>query len=237
MPNKKIVITNSIICCVLLVLGFLVSTINVNQTYLTVSSPLSNGDRESKQIGLMFIIDENELANNLPNILTTLDKAKFSATFFFTGTTAINNLELLENLAQQHELGNYGFSNTKLNIADKNLITDEIRLADALINSLTQTQMKVFTPPHGAFNKHTLAMADNLGYTTVLPTNRDVVIDWQTADSNLVLSYATYQIQSGDIIALKPTIATMQCFAQIITNYTSNGLKVTSLERLFQLTE
>lgn len=235
MPNKKIVISNAIICSILCVLGLLVSTVNVNQTYLTVTAPFYNGERNNDELGLMFIIDEPELANNLPSILDTLDKAEATATFFFTGAAAINNLELLQKLATQHELGNCGFSNKLLNIADKNAITEEIRLSDALINSLAQQQMKIFTPPQYAFNKHTLAMADNLGYTTVLPTNRNVVVDWTTTDSNLILSYAIHNIKSGDIVALKPTVATMQCFSQIIADYTTRGLKIISLERLFRL--
>lgn len=236
MPNKKAVITNSIICSVLLVLGLLVSTLNVNQTYLSVNAPLSNGKRDSNQVALMFIIDDAQLADNLSPILDTLSTAETTATFFFTGSAAINNLELLQMLAANHELGNYGFSNTALNVADKNLITEEIRLGDALVHSLTHTQMYVFTPPAGLFNKHTIAMASNLGYTTVLPTERNAVIDWDTADSNLVLSYATYNVQGGDIIALKPTTATMQCFAQIVSTYLTRGLKITSLGRLLALT-
>ncbi|MCM1404098.1 MAG: polysaccharide deacetylase family protein [Prevotella sp.] len=236
MPNKKVVITNSIICSVLLVLGLLVSTLNVTQTYLTVNAPLSNGKRDSNQVAIMFIVDDAQLANNLPPMLDSLSAAEATATFFFTGSAAINNLELLQNLATSHELGNYGFSNTALNIADKNLIIEEIRLSDALVHSLTNTQMSVFTPPAALFNKHTLAMASNLGYTTVLPTDRNAVIDWDTADSNLVLSYATYNVQAGDIIALKPTTATMQCFAQIAADYLTRGLKITSLGRLLALT-
>ncbi len=232
MPQKKVVITNTIICTILLVLGFLVNTLNVNQTYLTVTAPLSNGKRDSNQIALMFIIDKPELANNLPTILATLKRAEANATFFFTGTSAINNLEILQNIAKDYELGNYGFSNQPLNVADKKLITEEIRLSDALINSLVHKQMHYFTPPTGVFNKHTIAMAQNLGYTTVLPTDRNTVIDWDTADSNLVLSYATYHVQPGDIIVLKPTTATVQCFAQVAATYRTNNFKITSLERL-----
>lgn len=235
MQNKKNVISNAIICSILCILGFLVSTLNVKQTYLTIAAPLSNGNRNSQQIGLMFIIDEPELANNLPNILDTLGKAEATATFFFTGTAAINNLEILQTLAQQHEIGNYGFSNTSLNLADKNAIYEEIRLSDALFKSLVKVKMKVFTPPAGNFNRHTIAMASNLGYTTVLPTNRDAVINWDQADSNVVLSYATYNIKNGDIIALKPTVATLQSFAQIIAHYTTNDWGITSLSRLLQV--
>lgn len=235
MSRKKIIISNAIICSLLCILGLIVSTVNVKQTYLTVSAPLTNGSRNQQQIGLMFIIDDAQLANNLTSILETLDKAQASATFFFTGSAAINNLALVQSIAKKNELGNYGFSNTTLNIADKNSITEEIQLSDALIKSLTGTQMKVFTPPNQAFNKHTIAMADNLNYTTVIPTDRNATIDWQTADSNLVLSYATYNIQNGDIIALKPTVATMQCFSQIVSNYLTNELQIISLAHLFQL--
>ena len=235
MPNKKTVITNTIICSILLVLGFLVSTLNINQTYLTVTAPLTNGNCSSNQVGLMIIIDDPALANNLPTIIETLNRAEASATFFFTGSAAINNLELLQNIATNFEVGNYGFSNIALNVADKNLITEEIRLGDALINSLTHTQTQIFTPPAKLFNKLTLAMAHNLGYTTILPTERDVVIDWNTADSNLVFSYATYNVQAGDIIVLKPTTATMQCFSQVAATYLTNELKITSLGHLLQL--
>ena len=235
MSRKKIIISNAIICSLLCILGLIVSTVNVKQTYLTVSAPLTNGSRNQQQIGLMFIIDDAQLANNLTSILETLDKAQASATFFFTGSAAINNLALVQSIAKKHELGNYGISITTLNIADKNSITEEIQLSDALIKSLTGTQMKSFTPPNQAFNKHTLAMADNLNYTTVIPNDRNATIDWQTADSNLVLSYATYNIQNGDIIALTPTVATMQCFSQIVSNYLTNELQIISLAHLFQL--
>lgn len=236
MINKKIVVTNTIICTVLFVLGFLVSTINTSQTYLTVNAPLYNGNRSGNQIALMFVIDTPQLANNLNPILETLARAETTATFFLTGSTAINNLELLQTLANQHELANYGFSNTNLNVADKNLITEEIRLSDVLIQSLVHYQMKFFTPPQASFNKNTIAMASSLNYTTVLPTNRNVVIDWDTADSNLVHSYATYNIQPGDIIMLKPTTAMVQCFSQIVATYLTNGIKITSLGHLLEQT-
>ncbi len=103
MLNKKVVITNSIICAVLLVLGFLVSTLNVQQSYITVAAPLSYGNRNSQQIGLMFVVDDPQLANNLPPILDSMDHAEISATFFFTGTAAINNLELLQKIANKHD--------------------------------------------------------------------------------------------------------------------------------------
>ena len=234
MLNKKNIISNVIICSVLCVLGLFIFKINVSQTYLSVSAPLTNGNRDNDKIGLMFIIDDTELANNLTSILKTLDQAQISATFFFTGTAAINNLDLLKKIADNHELGNYGFSNTALNIADKNTIIEEIQLSDALIKSLVDRQMKFFSPPKQLFNKHTIAMADHLNYITVLPTNRNAVIDWKTADSNLVLSYATYNTKNGDIIALKPTVATLQCFPQIISSYLINNFKITSLSNLFQ---
>ena len=235
MPKRRIIITNTIICSILLVLGFLVNTINVNQTYLTVTAPLSNGNRTNHQIGLMFIVDDPNQADNLPPIIEVLENTGTNATFFFTGTAAINSLSVVQTIANHYELGNYGFSNFALNTADKNLITEEIRLGDALMNSLAHIQMKVFTPPLGLFNKNTLAMAHNLGYTTVLPTDRNAIIDWETADSNLVLSYATYNIQAGDIIALKTTPATRQCFAQVAAAYAERNLQVTSLGHLLQL--
>ncbi|MCQ2382865.1 MAG: hypothetical protein MJ060_03460, partial [Clostridia bacterium] len=115
MTKTRTIVTNTIICSVLLILGFLVNTLNVNQTYITVTAPLSNGNRQGNQVALMMIIDDPKLADNLPTILETLNRAEASATFFFTGAAAINNLEILQRLANEYELGNYGFSNQSLN--------------------------------------------------------------------------------------------------------------------------
>ena len=100
MPKHGVVITNTIICSVLLILGFLVNTINLDKTYLSVTAPLSYGNRDSHEIGLMLIIDDPQMANNLPQILDTLTHIEASATFFFTGAAAINNLEIMEDIAE-----------------------------------------------------------------------------------------------------------------------------------------
>ena len=186
MPTKRAIVTNSIIGCTLLVLSFLVLNLNVNQTYLRVDAPLANGNRNGQYVGLVFIVDNDTAADCAAQMLPTLANARANATFFITGTTATNNLAALNDIAEQCEIGNYGFTHTALNLADKNLISDEINLGGSLLRNLTGKTPRFFTPPDGLFNKNTLAMAQNLGYRTVLPTDRPVSINWDTADSNLV---------------------------------------------------
>lgn len=232
MPTKRTIVTNSIIACTLLVLGFLAFNLNVYASSFSVMAPVTNGGRESNQIGLMLIIDNNDDANNLPEIIQTLTNANAGATFFITGSIAVNNLATMAELGEKFTIGNIGYSNTPLNIADKDLITEEITLGGTLLKNLTKQSPHYFTPPQGLYNKHTLNIAQNLGYQTVLPTDRGVVIDWQKADPSLVASYATYQTQAGNIIALKPTTATRQCLAQIIAEFLSQNYHVTSLSEL-----
>lgn len=235
MPKKRTIITNSIICCMLLVLGWFVFNLDLGHTYINTSAPLYNGNRDGNQIALMFIVDNNDDASNLPTIMQALENAKASATFFITATTALDNLGLIQELNARFELGNYGFTNQPLNLADKNTISTSIKICDNLIKSITGQQMTLFSPPAGLYNKNTLAMADNLGYRTILPSNRKVSIDWQNTDTNLVTSYATYDTQPGDIILLRPVTATRLSMAKILANYLSRDLDVTSVGNLLSV--
>ena len=232
MPKKHTVITNSIICCTLLVLGWFVFNLDLGHSYINTSAPLYNGSRDSHQIALMFVVDNNDDATNLPVIMQALENAQANATFFITGTTALDNLGLVQELGTKFELGNYGFTNQPLNINDKNTIAESITICDNLVKAITGQQMTLFSPPDGLYNKNTLGMADNLGYRTILPTNRKVSIDWQNTDTNLVTSYATYDTQPGDIILLRPVTATRQSIAKILANYLSRDLTVTSVGHL-----
>ena len=232
MPTKRAIITNSIIGCTLLVLSFLVLNLDVNKTYLRVDAPLVYGNRDGQNVGLVFIIDNDAAADCAVQMLSTLANARANATFFITGITATNNLAALDAINQQCEIGNYGFSHTALNLADKNLISDEINLGGSLLRNLTGKTPAFFTPPDGLFNKNTLAMAQSLGYRTVLPTDRPVSINWDTADTNLVQAYATHDTQAGDIIFLHANTATMRSLAAIITNFLERDLVLTSLGQL-----
>lgn len=226
---KRTVITNGIIGSLLLVLAFFAFNLNTNQTYLSITAPLYNGSRDTNKVAFMFIVDSTAAANNLPPIFQALTDAQAQATFFVSGASAVNNLATIQQIATQFELGNYGFSNTNLNIADKNLISEEISVCDSLIHALTGQKMRLFTPPDCLYNKNTLGIAANLGYQTVLPTVRKVAIDWDNTDSNLVAAYATYDTKAGDIILLRPTTATTQCISKIIASFMQRDLVVTSV--------
>lgn len=232
MPTKRTIITNSLIGCTLLVISFLALNLNVAQTYWRVTAPVYNGNRNGQYVALAIIIDNDTAADCAVAMPPLLTNAHSNATFFITGSTAANNLAALHTLAEQCEIGNHGFSHQNLNIADKNLISEEITLGGTLLSNLSGQAPTFFTPPNGLFNKNTLAMAESLGYRTVLPTDRPVSIDWTTADSNLVQAYATHNTQAGDIIFLHANSATLQSLAAIITNFLERDLILTSLGQL-----
>ena len=232
MPTKRVIISNTIICCVLLVLTYLTLNLDVGKTYLTVSAPVSNGNRASNQVALMFIVDDPATVDNLSTIMSTLTNAQVQATFFIAGQIIPQHLDVIQPLGQQFELGNYGFNGTALNLADKQTITDQIALCDAIITKFAKQPVRYFTPPAELFNKNTLAMAEQLGYRTILPTNRKITLNWQTANTSLITAYATQDTQAGDIVLLHPTTATTQVLAQIIATFSMRDLHVTSVGQL-----
>ncbi len=233
MPHKSTLITNSIICLTLFTLAFFVFNLPLSNTYLSITAPLYNGDRDENKVAFVFVLDDNSYADNIEHISSSLTTANAKATFFLSGTFIPSNLELVKNLGTEFELGNYGFSNTNLNITDKSKIINEITLCGDLVKSVSDKNMQYFSPPNALYNNSTLGVAESLGYKTILPTNRKTSIDWQTADTNIVTSYATYNTKGGDIIFLTPTLATTQAISKIISSFLERDLTITSVGELF----
>jgi len=232
MPRKATLISNSLICVVLVTVSFFVFTLNVDRTFLGITAPLYSGSRDTKTVAFMFIVNDNAHAANLPFITGSLNTAKAGATFFVSGMFAGNNMEMVKNLGDGFELGNHGFSGARLNITDKSKITTEIVFCRDIIKAVSGKTPALFTPPDLLYNRTTLGVAGELGYKTVLPTARRVTINWATADTNLVLSYATHDTKGGDIIMFRPTTATMQSIARVIAHFLERGFKIVSVGSL-----
>ena len=84
--------------------------------------------------------------------------------------------------------------------------------------------MTLFAPPSGAFGKGTLAVAEELGYKTVMWT-RDT-IDWRDHDADVIYKRAVKNIKGGDLILMHPTDCTLKALERIIIETFSNNLGI-----------
>jgi hypothetical protein len=173
MSQKANIISNTVICLVLAVLSVFVFTADLSETFVDITAPLYSGNIYSKSVSVMFTVEENAAADDVRSITLSLQNARSSATFFVSGGWVGKNIELTKELAKKYELGNYGFSGAKLNLGDIEKIKNEIKNTHNIVSSVADYKMKFLTPPEQKYNKNTLSAAESLGYTTVLPTQKN----------------------------------------------------------------
>ena len=209
MSQKANIISNAVICSVLVILSVFVFTMDLSETFVDITAPLYSGDARSKSVSFMFTVDETATAANVTQITQSLENARSSATFFVSGGWVGKNIELTRTLAQKYELGNYGFSGGKLNLSDSAKIKNEIEQTHNLVSSVANYKMKLFTPPEQKYNKTTLSAAEGLGYTTVLPTQK-----------------TTPGYKGGDLILIPVNADTADDLDRIISNILSQNLRI-----------
>lgn len=184
--------------------------------------PIYNGNRQQKQVSLMFNVYENSQVVN--SIIDELNSRGLKATFFVGGCWADDNIELLNKMVQcGHEVANHGYfhkDHAKLNYQQN---FEEIKLTGTIIKSLCGAQSTLFAPPSGSFNDNTLISADKLGYKVIM-WSKDT-IDWRDKDLNKIYKRATNNISNGDLVLMHPKQHTLQVLPKILDYYSSIGLK------------
>jgi peptidoglycan/xylan/chitin deacetylase (PgdA/CDA1 family) len=212
MHKKANIISNIVICSVLLTVSFFVFSVDTSESYVGITAPLYSGNTNTKNVSFMFIVSGSTDSSTLTKIINTLKNARSGATFFVSGSWAAKNIETIRALAAEFEIGNYGFSAVKLNISDKNKIKSEIENCHNLIMSVADVKMNLFTPPEQKYNKNTVSAAESLGYRTVLPTQN-----------------STGEYNSGDLILLHANTDTADGLAQTVSVLLTNNFHIVSV--------
>ena len=233
MKKKVAIISNICIAVVLVGLGVAVFTTDLSNVFLSVSAPVYNGDRNGDQVSLMFVVEDD--ARFLPEILELLEERDTPATFFVGGKWASSNRAALLSIASndKFELGNHAYNNRSLARLNESAQRKEIQNNHSLVKAITSgTQlnteegneiregvcMKLFLPPNGSFNKTTLKVAERLDYRTVM-WSRD-------ATTGSIFDKAVDGIRSGDLVLLRPSLATFASLIGILTEYGRKGFDV-----------
>lgn len=118
---------------------------------------------------LYLTFDEGYENGFSPAILDVLKEKGVHAVFFITGDFAKSQPELVQRMiAEGHTLGNH--TSKHLNPTQISLdraASDIMDLHSYVFENFNYT-MTLYRPPEGAFSEQTLAMAQSLGYSTVL---------------------------------------------------------------------
>lgn len=227
MKGKWINIVSNLVLIVVvgvcLVAGFMVGSVN-EAKYASASlteGVIYNGNKYSNKVSLMINVYWG--TEYLDTMLDALDTAGVKTTFFVGGLWASEHNEMLNKIKERgHEIANHGYYHKDHAKLDATRNREEIEITHKLVESVSGVKMNLFAPPSGSYNKTTVAVANDLGYKTIMWT-RDT-IDWRDKNAELIYSRAVKDITGGDLILMHPTQETANALPRILETIKSKGL-------------
>ncbi len=208
---------------------------NASADYLKKYNAYYVGNPEEKSIYLTF--DAGYDNGYTGHILDVLKKHNIKAAFFVVGNLIKDNPELIKRMAEEgHIVGNHTFTHPDMSaISDKEAFEAELgRLETAYKEAVGNDMSKFYRPPQGRYSESNLAMAKELGYTTVFWSL--AYVDWyendqptkQTADEKL-----TKRLHNGAVVLLHSTSKTnSDILDELLTQWEKLGYSFKTLDEL-----
>lgn len=131
-----------------------------------------------------------------PEVLDALARHEVPATFFLQGRHVDRHPDLARRVAEEHTVGNHTYSHRSLANASTSTARDQMERAHQAIFDVTGTEPHIFRPPYGHLSGAANLQAAQLGYDTVLWSQR--VDSRSPADDNV--ERLSGRMGPGDVI-------------------------------------
>lgn len=177
-----------------------------------------------KQICLSF--DQGYENGYTDDILDTLKEKNVKAVFFLTGDYAMREQELVRRMISEgHTIGNHGMKHASLPSLSYDDAVEEISSLHDYVKETYGYEMTLFRPPCGEYSEQALAIADHLGYKTMLWSF--AYCDWDVnaqPDRTEALNRTTEAAHSGAIYLLH-SVSETNCMIlpELIDNLKAEG--------------
>lgn len=172
-------------------------------------------------------------ADDIPDILDTLDKYKAKGTFFIVGLWAQKYPDTVKLISDRgHEIANHGYSHAHMAQIPEEKIKEEILLCTDILEKITGVKISLFRPPYGEYNSTTIKVAKSLQYLTI---QWDVdSLDWKKSMTKEdIFKRVTNRTTNGSILLFhNDTLYTQEILPNILENLTSNGLQCVKVSEL-----
>lgn len=123
----------------------------------------------SKPHKLYLTFDEGYEAGYTPKILDVLEKYNVPATFFVTGEFLDSSPHLVRLMIDNgFTVGNHTVNHKNLAQCDIGTVMNEIEIVSNRLRSDFSYETHYMRPPEGAISERALAIADDMGYNTIL---------------------------------------------------------------------
>ena len=198
----------------------------VNPTFPTIK--LNNVVNYSIPKGSVALTFDDGPSKYSKEIVNQLKKYKAGGTFFYIG----QNVKRYPEYVKYAHTNGYSIGSHSMYHKDFTKLTYKTQENDMLqtsnlIKSITNQNTILFRPPYGAKNKSTIELMQKHQYKMVL-WNKDTE-DWKNHDTNEIIRYVQNNTESGSIILLHESKASLDALPKIIEYLHSKKLQIVSL--------
>jgi polysaccharide deacetylase family sporulation protein PdaB len=196
------------------------------------------GDDTKKNIALTFNLAwGNELV--LP-ILEVLKKEKLrNATFFISGAWAERHPEIVKQIIDDgHEVGGMGYAHKNYKELEEAEIRKDLQKAQDVFAKQGLKDIKLFRPPYGEFDKTTLKIVNQSGYTFIHWSNNSN--DENSPGVTKIVDNVIQKLRGGDIILLHASdvaLQTKKALPILIRQLKEKGYTTITISELLANTE
>ena len=193
------------------------------------------GDTSEKVIYLTF--DAGYENGSTEKILDVLKKHNAPAAFFLVGNYITTQPDLVRRMAAEgHIVGNHTMHHYDMSkLSDRGSFEKELRLLEELYQeTVGQPMPKFYRPPQGIYSRENLAMASEMGYTTVFWSL--AYVDWNNdaqPTKEQAFSKLLPRIHPGAIVLLHSTSQTnAEILDELLTKWEAEGYRFAPLTEL-----
>ena len=213
---------------ILLVLLGLAVTVTASAGSQAAFAPIRQGKEQNTVAITVNVYLGDEYVREFVDILRNYH---ITATFFLGGCWVKKHPETCQILVHNRLcIGSHGYSHLDHATLDYAANIRELNRAADIIEEVTGARPTLFAPPSGAYNADMLKACEDLGYRVIM-WSKDT-IDWRDQDVSLIIDRATRNAQSGDIILMHPTAATVAALPTVIETYHAKGFRFVSVEQM-----
>ncbi|MGM7635793.1 polysaccharide deacetylase family protein [Bacillus sp. Hm123] len=196
-------------------------------------APIYRGHPDKQMVSFAINVAWGE--EYLPEMLSILKKHHVHATFFFEGRWVKKHPDLAKMISKAgHEAGNHSYSHPNMAILSTSKTNEEIVKTNEVIEAVVGHTPKLFAPPSGSFNEHTVQEAHKLGMLTTLWTVDTV--DWKKPMPGELIDRVMNKIHPGAIILMHPTQSSAASLDTLVKEIEARKFKIGTVSNLLSET-
>ncbi|MGA5688975.1 polysaccharide deacetylase family protein [Cytobacillus pseudoceanisediminis] len=164
----------------------------------------------------------------LPEILDILKKENVPAVFFWQSRLLYPQRPWKRVIEEGHQIGTHSSKHSNYVNLSPNEQVQDLRSSKTKIESIISQEVKLFRPPFGQYNEHTIAAAKQLGLSTIMW--RISSMDWELKEQpEQIIANVIENLEEGAIILLHELTQTVEALPALIAEIRNKGYEFSLL--------